>query len=184
MYGGKGTCPCEAMSAYGSLLSLNLYSGPVTCGHRPSSVAVKPPSICSTAPAAGFLLTFICAATSWPESASGDSTRSINNSSRPPLAFCPYSRALTTLVSLNTSTSPGSSRLGKSVNRRSTKAVVRASSKREPLRSKGGCWAMSSGGRTKSKSLRVKAVVMRAQLSHATRCRRPTQRRKASSGGG
>ena len=169
MYGGSGTWPNLAISAYGSLLSLNLYNGPSAFGQRLSSVAVKPPSICITAPGAGFLLTFICAATSWPDAASGESTRSINNSSLPPLAFCPYSRALTTLVSLNTSKSPGVNRSDRSVNCRSTKTLARASSRREPLRVAGGCWATSSGGRVKSKSLRVNVVFIQAQLSHAVR---------------
>src|ERR1700692_2106783 len=74
----------------------------------------------------------------------------------PPRACWPRNRAFRTLVSLNTSRSPGSSRPGNSVKWRSVKEAVAArlstSSKRLALRSVSAVCAISSGGRLKSKS--------------------------------
>src|SRR6218665_21442 len=123
-------------------------SGP----QRPSTSASKASLKRTCEPGLGDLLARMWACTSWVPAI----TRSTSASTAPPLALAPNSRALMTLVLLNTSRSPASSRSGSSRNTRSTGASARPSSSREALRSAAGCWAISSGGSSKSKSLTAK----------------------------
>lgn len=155
--------PCCSIKLCGSSLNESKNKAPFSSGQRPSSVASNAgrrslrSHIIKRAPGKGFLLTFMCATTrfgAWPGSSA--STRSTNNSSCPPLAFSPKRRAFTTCVSLNTSRSPAFNKPGNSRKIRSTGCKgSRASSRREPLRSAAGCWAINSGGSWKSKSLSV-----------------------------
>src|SRR4051794_13449732 len=98
---------------------------------------------------------------------SSASMRSTSASTAPPLALTPSSRALITAVSLTTSRSPACSRSGRSRTWRSRAGSARASSRRAALRSAAGCWAISSRGSAKSKSLKRRPgdVVIEGQNS-------------------
>ena len=136
---------------------------------RPSTSASKASAKRTTLPAFGDLLARSCASTTSPAS-----TRSTSASTAPPLALTPNRRALITAVSLKTSRSPARSSVGQVADVAVARAARRApSSRREALRSAAGCWAISSRGSAKSKSLRAKARGRRhrrAKFSHGPSC--------------
>ena len=123
---------------------------------RPSTVTALPSASTMRPPGLGFLLTPSCARASCVPV-----TRSIRISTAPPLSLCPNKRAGSTRVSLNTSKSPGRSSRASSVNRRSAKRCVAASttSRRLAERSGNGACAINSGGRSKWKSDFFKAGI-------------------------
>ena len=164
MYGGSGTWPWRLQQREGVGRKAQVEQrarpgrrGPAPRRRRRRQSAARLPGL-------GDLLARRWASTSWP-----GSTRSTSASTAPPLAFSPNSRALMTRVSLKTSRSPGCSSAGRSRKTRSHRQRGRGRrAAASALRSAAGCWAISSGGSSKSKSARV---WMRGSMADSTQAR-------------
>src|SRR5471030_1782824 len=145
MYGGNGTAPALSIALRKSapLLSKASTTEPSSC--FVATVAASPLKL-STSP---MCMRLVGRAKQSQRPAPRSRIR--RTSALPPVFRSPISRAGMTLVSLNTSRSPSSSRPGRSRTVQSCNASPETSSKRALSRGDVGRWAISSAGSTKSK---------------------------------